>query len=140
MIYRTRLSTISHATINGTRTEKETSCVLLEPCEGKPSSTVLRGGRGGNIPSLPDLRAGQDWKQEIVAELSAAALCAIVGKTSRTLGNSYQYISRYAEEANLTPVQACLKVIKDVEGVLNLILNGATQKGGNSHGNIIREV
>jgi len=114
--------------------------VLLEPCEGKPSSTVLRGGRGGNIPSLPDLRAGQDWKQEIVAELSAAALCAIVGKTSRTLGNSYQYISRYAEEANLTPVQACLKVIKDVEGVLNLILNGATQKGGNSHGNIIREV
>ncbi|MBS3906290.1 MAG: hypothetical protein KGZ49_04545, partial [Syntrophaceae bacterium] len=105
--------------------------MLLEPCEGKPSSTVLRGGRGGNIPSLPDLRSGQDWKQEIVAELSAAALCAIVGKTSRTLGNSYQYISRYAEEANLTPVQACLKVIKDVEGVLNLILNGATQKGGN---------
>jgi len=86
------------------------------------------------------LRSGQDWKQEIVAELSAAALCSIVGKTSRTLGNSYQYISRYAEEANLTPVQACLKVIKDVEGVLNLILNGATQKGGNSHGNIIREV
>lgn len=75
------------------------------------------------------LQSGQDWKQEIVAELSAAVLCAIVGKTSRSLGNSYRYISGYAEKADLTPVQACLRVIKDVEGVLNLIFNGATQRG-----------
>jgi hypothetical protein len=53
-------------------------------------------------------------KQEIVAELSAAALCCIVGKTSTYPGNSYRYISRYAEEANLTPIQGCLRVIKDV--------------------------
>lgn len=86
------------------------------------------------------LQPGQDWKQEIVAELSAAALCKIVGKTSETLGNSFRYISGYAEKADLTPVQACLKVIKDVEGVLGLILNSASQKGGNDDGNIVGEV
>ncbi len=79
------------------------------------------------------LQPGQDWKQEIVAELSAAALCKMVGKTSETLGNSYRYISGYAEKAGLTPVQACFKVIKDVEGVLNLIFN-ATQKEGQKCG------
>jgi hypothetical protein len=26
----------------------------LEPCDGKPSRTVLRGGNGGNAVSLPD--------------------------------------------------------------------------------------
>ncbi len=71
---------------------------------------------------LGQLRAGQDWKQEIVAELAAAALCQIVGKTSKYLGNNYQYIAKYAEGANVTVVQGCLKVMKDVEGVLTLIL------------------
>jgi hypothetical protein len=28
----------------------------LEPCDGKPSRTVLRGGNGGNAVSLPDVR------------------------------------------------------------------------------------
>lgn len=74
------------------------------------------------------LRPGQDWRQEIVAELSAAALCKILGKTSETLGNSYRYISGYAEKADLTPVQACLRVIKDVEDVLRLILDTASHK------------
>jgi hypothetical protein len=71
---------------------------------------------------LGELRKGQDWKQEIVAELSAATLCKIVGKTSKFLGNSYQYIEKYAAQANLTPWQGCMKVISDVEKVLNLIL------------------
>ncbi len=30
---------------------------MLEPCEGRLSCTVLRGGRGGDIPPLPDQRA-----------------------------------------------------------------------------------
>ena len=54
---------------------------------------------------------GQDWKQEIVAELSAAVLCHLVGKTSMYLGNNYKYVATYAKEANLTPVQGCLKVM-----------------------------
>jgi len=62
------------------------------------------------------------WKKEIVAELSAAVLCQIVGKTSKYLGNNYRYIEHYAKKANLNPVQGCLKVINDVEKVLGLIL------------------
>lgn len=69
--------------------------------------------------------------EEIVAELSAAALCAIVGKTSDTnlnpdskyLGNNYYYIKRYAEKQNLSPVKACLKVLLDVESTLKMILD-----------------
>lgn len=63
------------------------------------------------------------WQVEIVAELSAAALCKIVGKTSKYLGNQYRYISHYARKENLTPVNACLKVIREVEQVLGMILN-----------------
>jgi antirestriction protein ArdC len=71
---------------------------------------------------LGELKKGQDWKQEIVAELSAAALCKIVGKSSQYFGNNYQYIERYAKEANLTPWQGCMRVLSEVEKVLNLIL------------------
>jgi antirestriction protein ArdC len=71
---------------------------------------------------LGELKKGQDWRQEIVAELSAAVLCRIVGKSSEYLGNSYQYIERYGKEANLTPWQACIRTMSDVEKVLNLIL------------------
>ena len=71
---------------------------------------------------LGELQKGQDWRQEIVAELAAASLCKIVGKTSKFLGNSYQYIEKYATQANLTPWQGCIRVMGEVERVLNLIL------------------
>jgi len=73
---------------------------------------------------LGSLIPGQDWRQEIVAELSAASLCKLVGKTSEHLGNSYRYIASYAEKENLTAFQGCLQVINDVEKVLRLILHG----------------
>jgi len=69
------------------------------------------------------LKAGQDPLQEIVAELSALALCRIVGKQARdTTGNSYRYIQGYAERMKFTPTSACLKVMSETERVLNLIL------------------
>ncbi len=71
---------------------------------------------------LGELKKGQDWSQEIVAELSAAVLCKIAGKTTKFLGNSYQYIEKYATQANLTPWQGCIRVMGEVERVLNLIL------------------
>jgi antirestriction protein ArdC len=75
------------------------------------------------------LKTGQDPFQEIVAELSAQALCHLVGKrTKETLGNSYQYIERYAIKMKLSPYSACLKVLSETEKVLDLIL-----KGGNCH-------
>lgn len=68
------------------------------------------------------LKPGQDWKQEIIAELSAAALSLIVGKTPKHLGTNYRYIAKYAEKARLSVIQACTQVIADVEKVLSLIL------------------
>jgi len=72
---------------------------------------------------LGKLKRGQDPLQEIVAELSAFALCKIVGKDAdKYFGNSYRYIERYAEKMNITPHTAVLKVLSDVEKVLILIL------------------
>ena len=73
---------------------------------------------------IKDFDKAQVWKKEIVAELSAAALCKMVGKNSRYLGSNYKYIEHYAKKEKLSPVQACLKVIQDVEKVLGLILRG----------------
>jgi len=72
------------------------------------------------------LKNGQDPFQEIVAELSAQALCRMVGKNlSDTTGNSFKYIERYAKKLKLTPYLACLKVLGETEKVLNLILKGS---------------
>lgn len=71
---------------------------------------------------LEDFAKAQTWRKEIVAELSAAALCKMVGKTSKYLGSNYKYIEHYAKKVKLSPVQACLRVVRDVEKVLNLIL------------------
>jgi antirestriction protein ArdC len=69
------------------------------------------------------LKSGQDPIQEIVAELSAAALCRMVGKKhDNSLGNSYRYIQRYATDLNLTIHIACLKVMSETEKVLNTII------------------
>ena len=69
------------------------------------------------------LHPGQHPIQEATAELSAQALCRLVGKSmDDTTGNSFRYIKHYAERLNMTPVQVCLRVLSDVEAILNLIL------------------
>jgi len=74
------------------------------------------------------LKSGQDPFQEIVAELSAQALCHLVGKQSGdTFGDSYRYIEGYAEKAKLTPHGACLKVMSQTEQVLKLILKKGSE-------------
>jgi len=75
------------------------------------------------------LSPGQKWDQEIIAEFSAQALCHLIGKKPKdTLGNTYRYIKSYADEAGLKPVSACLKVIGDVERILNFILGKEVKK------------
>jgi len=70
-----------------------------------------------------ELKAGQDWKQEIVAELSASVLCQMVGKDGdRYLGNNHKYIERYASKAKTSALSACFQVMADVENVLKEIL------------------
>jgi len=72
---------------------------------------------------IGQLQPGQHWKQEIVAELTAQALCHIVStEPGRTVGNSFEYISHYATKAGREPVNACLSVLSDIEKVLSLIL------------------
>jgi len=79
---------------------------------------------------LGKLKAGQDWKQEIVAELSASVLCCLVGKDSdKYLGNAYEYIERYASEAKIDVFKACMQVIADVDKVLKLILALEMERG-----------
>jgi hypothetical protein len=73
---------------------------------------------------MEDMNRCEHWYKEIVAELSAQALCQLIGKEPRdTLGNSYRYIDHYAKKAGLQPVSACLKVIDEVKNVLSLILD-----------------
>ena len=76
------------------------------------------------------LKKEQDPFQEIIAELTAAVLCTLVGRQPINEGMRYKYISRYATEAKITPVDACRKVIDDVDKCLQLILNSheAAQK------------
>jgi hypothetical protein len=71
---------------------------------------------------MGELKSTEHWRNEIVAELAAAALCKLVGKTSKHLGNNYMYIKHYAKKVKLSPVKACLEVMGDVEKILALIL------------------
>lgn len=73
------------------------------------------------------LKDVQDPFQEIVAELSAQALCQLVGKNPiDTAGNSFQYIERYAKKLKMSVYFACLHVLSETEKVLNLILQEKT--------------
>ena len=72
-----------------------------------------------------NLKSGQEPLQEIIAELSSQALAIMVGKSAEdTVGNSYRYIQKYADQLKISPHTACLKVMSETEQVLNLILNG----------------
>jgi antirestriction protein ArdC len=72
----------------------------------------LRGGK---------LRTGQHDDQEIVAETAAAALCHMYGYDGY-LWHGAEYVSYYADD---NPGRAAMRVISDVESVLNLILSVA---------------
>jgi len=61
------------------------------------------------------MKGGQDWRQEIVAELSAAVLCRLCGKSDKdTSGNSYRYIESYALRRSKDVMKAIASVIGDV--------------------------
>jgi len=81
------------------------------------------------------IKPGQDWKQEIVAELSAAVLCRLVGKDGeKYLGNSHTYKENYASKAKITAISACFQVIGDVEKVLQKILISGGINNGQKDG------
>jgi hypothetical protein len=64
---------------------------------------------------------GQVAQRELVADTVAAVLCHLYGFDGY-LGNIAEYLTAYADGQN--PGKAALKVLKDVQGVLSIILEG----------------
>jgi len=84
------------------------------------------------------LKPGQDPLQEIVADLGAQALCRLVGKSGEQfLGNTYRYIAGYAGKIDLSPHQACLKILTRTEKALNLILKEAENENPDNSSGVV---
>lgn len=75
--------------------------------------------------TIKPLRGGQDADQEIVAETVAAVLCDIYGYEGY-IYQGYKYIQRYAGSTDKhETVKAIMRVLGDVQQVLEIILRGA---------------
>ncbi len=102
------------------KTRKEISLATPEECV-----FFHELAHAGHEKIKGDLTSGQDPFQEIVAELSAQALCRLVGKQATdTIGNSFKYIEKYAGKLDMSPISACMRVMNETEKVINLILKG----------------
>lgn len=74
------------------------------------------------------LKRGQDVSQEIVAELGASVLLRLLGEDHEAdLGGCWEYVSAYAERANVEPVAACLRLLERTCNAVALILDTAEQ-------------
>ena len=71
------------------------------------------------------LKGSRPYK-EIVAEFGSAVLLEMLDKSHEAdLGGAYDYIARYAEEANQSVVKACIHVLDRVCNCVKLILDTA---------------
>ena len=69
-------------------------------------------------------RGGQDPKEEITAELSAAVICNLLGLKAN-YGDNWKYIKGYSN--GQSPITACLNVFDDVLNILNFIFGKETE-------------
>lgn len=66
---------------------------------------------------------GQHWRSETVAELGGAILLEALGlERDSDRGGCWEYVSNYAKEAGLTPLQACTETLKRTCDAVNLLL------------------
>jgi hypothetical protein len=66
---------------------------------------------------------GQHWRSEVVAELGGAVLLESLGlSVDSDRGGCWQYVTAYASEANILPLQACMDVLKRTCDAVSLIL------------------
>ena len=77
--------------------------------------------RGGTLAKDPKGMA----EQEIVAELTAAVIARMYGM--ETSGRNFRYIEHHAEKVNKDPYTMCIKVVKEVAGILSLIFDSLEQ-------------
>jgi len=69
---------------------------------------------------------GKDWHKEIVAELGSATLLRCLGlEYDADLGGAFAYIARYAAQARLPTVKACIGVLDRVCESVKLVLDTA---------------
>ena len=69
---------------------------------------------------------GQHWRSETVAELGGAILLEALGfEYESDRGGCWDYVSHYAEDAEIEPVQACMDVLKRTCDAVNLLLTEA---------------
>ncbi len=67
---------------------------------------------------------GEKWHKEIVAELGGAILLECLGMThDADLGGAFAYIERYAQDAKIDTVRACIAVLDRVCNCVKLILD-----------------
>lgn len=71
-----------------------------------------------NAAALPS------WQKEVIAELSAGALLYMIGKEAH-IGNHFKYIKHHAEEANLDPLKACMRILDVCLAVIEAITTEA---------------
>ncbi len=69
---------------------------------------------------------GEKWHKEIVAELGSAILLTCHGLDyDADLGGAYEYIQRYALDAKVSPIRACIQVLDTTCNCVQLILDTA---------------
>jgi antirestriction protein ArdC len=69
---------------------------------------------------------GEKWHKEIVAELGGAVLLECLGKShDADLGGAFSYIERYAQDAKVDTVRACIQVLDRVCECVRFILESA---------------
>ena len=70
----------------------------------------------------------QHWRSETVAELGGAILLETLGHdTDSDRGGCWNYVSRYAKEANITPMVACQRALTRTCNAVTLILDTAEE-------------
>ena len=69
---------------------------------------------------------GQHWRSETVAELGGAILLECLGhETDADRGGCWEYVSKYARDAEIEPISACQRVLKRTCDAVALILETA---------------
>ena len=69
---------------------------------------------------------GQHWRSETVAELGSTTLAIMIGREDAAdVGGAWEYISAYAQAANIETITACVRVLERTCQAISLILETA---------------
>jgi len=71
---------------------------------------------------------GQHWRSETVAELGGCILLHMLGRpTEADSGGAWAYVQRYAQNADIDPLAACVEVLNRTCQAVSLIMQSATE-------------